>query len=90
MIYAVIPLIEAAKSPELKNRISKVDDGAYDEYAPQVYFVSYSGTAKSLADLLGFTTPGKEPVDGVVIKIEDYFGYGNKNLWGWLKERAKA
>lgn len=67
-----------------------------------VYFVKFPGTATTLAAKLRFSSvssrnsilglPIPEPETesssrtGVVLKVHEYFGYGNGDLWTWLKE----
>ena len=81
MIYAVIPL--ADPNYDLLGAVKQIDSGAYVDYAPRVYFVRFNGTASSLAKAVGFSEDSHS-LDGVVTTFEDFFGYGNADLWGWL------
>ena len=88
MRYAVVPL-EPPKDPDkLLERILEVDGAAYTHYHPKICFVSFSGTAEDLSKRLHFSRVYKDSaVPGVVISIGDYYGFGNKNMWGWLRPK---
>ena len=88
MLYAVVPL-EAPDDPgSLQERILEVDGAAYTHYHPTVYFVSFTGTAEDLSKRVNFTPMDAHPgIAGVVVKIADYYGFGNKNLWDWLRSK---
>ena len=81
MIYVVIPFV--SEEPNVLNRIREIDKGAYDSYAPKAYFLRFGGTSESLAKTLGFSTH-TDKISGVVLRINDYYGFANKDLWEWL------
>ena len=83
MNFAVIPFNDPG--PEFQEIIDRIDPGAYVAYAPKVYFVRFTGTAASLASAVGFTGESRA-MPGVVVASQDYFGYGNTDLWGWLSQ----
>lgn len=91
MNFAIIPFEDP--SPDFINTIMNIDSGAYIQYAPKIYFVNFSGTADSLATRVGFSKSATVgilgnavPKPGIVLRISDYFGYGNASMWDWLKK----
>ena len=88
MRYAVIPLGPGDHDADLIEKLLLADKGAYTFYGPNVYFISFPGTAQSLSNLVGFSNPNlKEGKHGVVVSIGDYYGFGNKDLWSWLSSK---
>ena len=49
-----------------------------------LYFLSFGGEPKDLANLLGFHDGEKK--SGIVIRVSQYTGYEEKELWDWLRE----
>ena len=85
MRYAVVPLASHRDPEGLQKRIREVDGAAYTHYHPTIYFVSFSGTAEDLSKRIQFgRTDGQPSTPGIVIGIEGYYGFGEKNLWDWL------
>jgi len=82
MLYAVIPLGENARLPE---RLSALSTVIYEETAPNVYFLSYPGTANSLSSKLGFGEQGGGG-EGIVLRVSHHAGYTYRSLWDWLME----
>ena len=81
MIYAIIPF---GDDRDLSAAVRKVDPTAYTSYQPKAYFVSYKGTAETLSNAVGFTS--NNPSDGVVLAIQQYFGFANNDLWQWMDQ----
>ena len=80
MIFAVIPF---ESSPVLQEKIRELEVPTYDAEAPGVYFVSFKGTTRKLAEALGYNEDDEET--GVVIPVSNYFGFASQNLWEWLE-----
>lgn len=80
MIFAVIPF---EPSPALQEKIRGLEVPTYDAEAPIVYFVSFKGTTRKLAEALGYNEKDEET--GVVIPVSNYFGFASKDLWEWLE-----
>ena len=81
MIYAIVPL---EKGKDLEEVVKNVDEGAYMDYAPQVYFVSYKGSSAELVQHLGFTSKSESPTTGLVLRVGHHQGYANSALWEWM------
>ena len=78
--FAVIPFTDDTES------VGKALEGfssTYREYGPRAFFVKHGGTAKDLAEKVGFSKQDGANT-GVVVEIAEYFGYANTNLWRWL------
>ena len=93
MIYAVI-LMDGNQTVDLAPRFAKIGAKVYKwrrQVYPvpltHVYFASYKGTTNELSDKLGFDQE-KDKIDGVVIPLNDYAGYGDNDLWQWLKAQG--
>ena len=82
MIYAVIPFVE--QPDDFEKRLEEIDGAAYTSYAPKIYFVRYQGTAQALSEKVGFNSKSRSR-PGIVIGTEEYFGFGNVDLWKWLE-----
>lgn len=79
--YAVIPFTDDIETPwKALEDLQTV----YRDYAPPVAFVRYGGTAKQLAEKVGFSKHHGEKT-GVVVEIADYHGFANTDLWRWLE-----
>lgn len=85
MIYAIIPFEE---EEELRRKIDALDTFVYDDEAPTAYFVSYKGTTRELAEAIGYNEPSSVGT-GIVIPVQNYFGYASKHLWEWLRVYGK-
>ena len=83
MFFAIIPLSDEPE--DLIEKIQSIDKGAYVDYEGKVYFLHFSGTAKSLSEMVGFAKEGEES-EGVVLKSTESFGFANKSLWRWIGE----
>ena len=89
MIYAVVPL---GGNENLPDKLAQTRAHVYSWHQEagqlpitHIYFVSYKGTARELADKLGFED--KEGIEGVVVPVSNYAGYADKDLWEWLREQ---
>ena len=86
MRYAVVPFRTPADPEEFQRRVEEVDDAAYMQYHPTIYFLSYSGTPTALAKRLGIASTDDKPgKPALVVAVESYSGYGNRDLWRWLE-----
>ena len=86
MNYAVVPLTNGKE--DIRRAIEEIDKSYYSDYAPDIYFVRFSGTARALSEKLGFGNEDEdEELSGIVMLIDDYFGYANADLWTWLKPK---
>jgi len=79
--FAVIPLSESAL--DLQKALEGIQT-VYRDYEPNVLFVQYGGTAKQLAERVGFSQQHGAK-NGIVVEVVDYYGYANTNLWRWLE-----
>lgn len=85
MLYAVVPL---DPSPTFAKHLNELGDRVYKDYGPKVYFVSYTGTTRELANALNFQDG--ESGTGVVLPFSNYWGYASKDLWEWLHLRENG
>lgn len=81
-IYAVVMLVDDEKSG-VGGILRAVDSSLYEHYAPKFYLVRFGGTAQQLAEKVGFNEHGKNW--GVVIKIDDYYGFADRDMWTWMR-----
>ena len=83
-MYAVIQLGDADTQEEMKAKLQAIDDSTFAFYADRgVYFVRYGGTARQLAERIGFAGEhGAKP--GIVIKARQHYGFANRDLWNWM------
>ena len=84
-VFAVIPL---GKNDRLRGRLGRVTEDLYDETAPDLYFLSYDGTASELSDALGLGDPGGGG-EGVVLRVTANSGYTYRTLWDWLEKSGR-
>ena len=80
MICAVI----AFSGEDPSEKLNQAGATIYSRDYGHAYFVSYKGTARELADKLGFQE--ERMVEGVVLSIGAFAGYTDKDLWAWLRE----
>lgn len=96
MLYAIVPLhLTEDESLALKEEVQKLlnrDSAAllppvhvYDEHAPDLYFLTYEGTARELSNKLGYGKEDSKIGSGVVMRVSSHFGYAKKSLWEWLE-----
>lgn len=92
MNYAVVPLTNGKE--DIRGAIERIDKSYYSDYAPDIYFVRFSGTARALSEKLGFGNDDEDDNDdedeersGIVLLIDGYFGYANADLWTWLNPK---
>ena len=83
MIYAVVPMEEAEY--DLLEIVQRIDPAAYVSYSPRIYFVRFDGTSTSLASAVGFTAETRAQ-EGIVIPVDNDFGYANLDLWKWMEK----
>lgn len=83
MIYAIMPF-NLASEKKLRANIEKHTKAQYLDEAPKAYFVSYDGTTRELADLIGYNEKS-DVGTGIVIPITNHAGYANKDLWEWIR-----
>lgn len=86
MIYIVAPLTASAEA-NLEERITAIDQGAYVDYGPRIFFMSYSGTAVALSKALGFTE-GTGSKTGIVAVMGDNFGFAAQDFWSWVERHG--
>ena len=78
--FAIIPLddnIETLRK-ELDNH-----KAVYRDYGPRAFFVKHGGTAKELAERVGFSQQHGARA-GVIVEVVNYYGFANQDLWLWL------
>ena len=80
MIYAVIPFDSGA---DITSQLNSLERPVYLSEAPSIYFVSYNGTTRELANAVGFGD-GKTN-RGIVIPVTNYYGFASRDLWEWLE-----
>lgn len=81
-IYAVI----ASTNPELLKAAVVTQYGAsHYEFAPNVWFVSDTGSSKDVAEKLGITD-GSVGASGVVLRFDAYSGRASVAGWTWLRQ----
>lgn len=80
MIYAIIPFEEHTV---IANKIKEIGVPVCESEAPVVYFVSFGGTTRKLSTLIGFGDDDRVGT-GVVLRVENYFGYASEDLWEWM------
>ena len=93
MIYMVIPLnADESHITELERRIDVLSDKSqtlvpvdtYLEYKPEAYFVNYQGTSQELAKLIGYGSTQESIGSGMVVSLNNYYGFANHTLWNWV------
>ena len=97
MVYAIVPLhidddealalqtkIENLASQNGKSLAPSPPVQMYDVHAPDIYFVTYEGTARELSEELGYG--GSSDIgSGFIVRVSGgYYGYANRSLWDWL------
>ena len=84
-LYAVVPFQPGS---EIQARLESLDTPLYTAMAPQAYFVAYQGTARELAEKIGYNgDPGAGT--GIVLPAYSYFGFAPQDLWEWLSTKSK-
>ena len=63
MRYAIVPFAPLPDPAAFRQRVEEIDKGAYTQYHPTIYFLSFSGTPTALAQRLGV-----HPVDNAPAK----------------------
>lgn len=87
-VFAILP----ENSEKLKPRIeTAISHGEYLFLPSKNWLVSYSGTSKELADLLGITTVDDSnfTTAGIVVAISSYWGFATPDVWEWLQLKLK-
>ncbi len=88
-IYAVIMLAEDADANKTAETLRSLDPSVYEHYASRgVYFVRFNCTAQQLSEKLGLAPVSiateHSAKTGIVIGVNQYFGFANNDLWNWL------
>ncbi len=97
MVYAIVPLqIDDDEALALQTKIQNLvsQNGksmapsppvqVCDVHAPDIYFVTYSGTARELSEELGYGD-GSDIGSGFIVRVSGgYYGYASRDLWEWL------
>ena len=84
MIYAIVSIDELE---DLEEKILAVDPKACIEEAPNLYFVSFSGTSRELLYALGYGDTDKAVM---VLRVHEYFGIASSETWEWLEVRENG
>jgi hypothetical protein len=85
-IFVVIATKNASDVEARIDALASEPGRAIDRFYPlrgDTWFVSYRGTTKELAEMLGIRQG--ETGSGVVVSIENYSGRASNDLWEWLK-----
>ncbi len=85
--YAIIPFIEPPD--DFVKRAREIDPDAYIEYEPKVIFVRVNASARYVAEKMGIIPNGDHGgCEGIVAEYRDRdtSGYGNKDLWEFLRK----
>ena len=84
MIFAVIPIhTDQGEVENIGKKLKNLDIPVYDNTAPDVFFVSFSGNSGDLSDEIGFGDD--ESVGrGVVLRVSHRSGYAPGSLWEWI------
>ncbi len=84
-VFAVI----AIRQPEsVRAEVEKLPEHSYYEVKDDTWLVSYEGTTRQLAELLGIRN-GKSG-SGLVLLTSAYSGRASDDTWEWLKVRWSA
>ena len=83
----VVALLGVEDQPEkVVSVLRTIDPAVFDVYDQRgVYFLRFSGTTRQLADQVGFSDDHGAQL-GIVIPMEGYAGYANRDLWSWAKD----
>jgi hypothetical protein len=55
------------------------------------WLISAKGTAKEISDTLGFSSAtGSLIGNGIVFRMDSYFGRAPTNIWDWIKVKIEA
>ena len=86
-MYAIVFLKDENRE-KVVEALSEIDKSVFKDYSSRgVYFVRFSGTAKQLAENLGMSGDYNAPRTGIVMKVTQYFGFANRDLWTWLSSK---
>ncbi len=78
----IVVATRKVKSPSFAEAIQR-ENLKYYELKDDAWLLSYKGTTRELADLLGIR--GGETGPGIVCLIESYSGRLPRDVWEWLK-----
>ena len=79
-MYAVIQLGHGDTPEEITAKLQGIDNSTYTYYANRgVFFLRYGGTARQLAEMVGFDSN-----TGIVVAMGQNYGYANGDLWDWM------
>ena len=79
----VFAVLAGGDNPELGKRIAdKFKDNHYSVF-PGQWLVDANETVKSMADELTLSAGDVGRV--LVLKVDSYYGYHDKDLWDWLE-----
>ena len=56
----------------------------YEGEDARIFFVSFDGTTRELADAVGLTKGGNG--SGVVLAFDNYAGFANPDIWEWIRK----
>lgn len=84
--YAVVLLGAEDEPGKVLSVLQTIDPAVFDAYDQRgVHFLRFSGTPRQLADRVGFSDAHGEQL-GIVIPMEGYAGYANRDLWSWAQD----
>lgn len=96
-VFLVLPTdSEAGITEEFEQRLKTIVQSDSDLYMlPNKHgcFIPYSGTSDQLRNLLNLNGKNdpkftKKPYPAVIVKVDYYSGFADKNLWEWLDTKA--
>lgn len=86
-VFAVLPVSNTKLKPRIETTIPHSD---YLFLESNSWLVSYSGTSKELAELLGISdSTGNDTTPGIVVSITSYWGRATPDVWEWLQLKLK-
>ncbi len=80
-------------NPKITNAMAEKLPNDHYKVTSTSWFVSFKGTVKELADLLGITSEGGqkkgEAGSAIVLSISTYWGVANTDIWEWMKAKIE-
>jgi hypothetical protein len=89
---AVFVVFRTADPARVGQTIAEKYPGDHMDLGEGVWLISGKGTAKEISDTLGFSsaTGGSAIGNGIVFRMDSYFGRAQTNIWDWIKVKIEA